>query len=77
MLTDSARQHTSPDQLQQFFSPGANAAYEIARGKRMKSGNYVFPVVLFSSSISPTHLHATRIVVTRDGTHDWAVEKLP
>lgn len=77
MLTDSARQHTSPEQLQDFFSPGANAAYEIARGTRTKSGGYAFPVVLFGTSPLPSHLHASKIVVTRDGKSDWAIDKLP
>lgn len=76
MLSDSARQHSSPEQLQEFFSPGGDAAYEIARGKRMKSGSYVFPVVLFSNT-AHSHRLTTKIVVTRDGKNDWAVAKLP
>ena len=76
MLSDSARQHTSPEQLQEFFSPGPDAAYEIARGRRIKSGSYIFPVVLFSST---THSHrlATAIIITRGGKNEWAVAKLP
>src|SRR6266700_6527478 len=50
MLTDSARQQTSPELLQSFFSPGPQAAYEIAHGRRTNSGEYVFPVVLFGVS---------------------------
>ena len=33
MLSDSARQKVSPEKLQTFFSPGADAAYEIEHGK--------------------------------------------
>src|SRR5437764_1887732 len=50
MLSDSARQKVSADKLQSFFSPGPDAAYEIARGKRVNSAAYVFPVVLFGGS---------------------------
>jgi hypothetical protein len=77
MLSDSARQHASPEQLQSFFSPGTNAAYEIARGRRMNSESYVFPVVLFNSSAPPVRPHIVTIVVTREGKSDWAIGKLP
>lgn len=76
MLTDSARQQTSPELLQAFFSPSSEAAYEIARGKRMKSGEYVFPAVLFGAS-SASRPHYCTIVVIRSGKDDWAVDKLP
>src|SRR6058998_659151 len=46
MLTDGARQRVSSERLQEFFSPGEQAAYEIQRGKRLNGGEYVFPVVL-------------------------------
>jgi hypothetical protein len=77
MLSDSARQHASPEQLQNFFSPGPSAAYEIARGKRTKSGTYAFPAVLFTSASASSRPHAGTIVVTREGKSDWAVDKLP
>jgi|SRR5579884_2418609 len=76
MLTDSAREHSSPEQLQSFFSPGPNAAYEIAHGKRTKSGGYAFPVVLFNNPVS-WRRHNAKVIVTRDGKNDWAVDKLP
>ncbi len=47
MLTDDAKQHSSEDRLEAFFSSGADAAYEIARGKKIKAGRYAFPVTLF------------------------------
>jgi hypothetical protein len=77
MLSDSARQHVSPDRLQSFFSPGPDAAYEIARGKRVNSAAYAFPVVLFDASGTPTHRHACTVIVTRSGKNEWAVDKLP
>lgn len=76
MLADSARQNASPDLLQAFFSPGPDAAYEIAHGQRLKAGEYVFRLVLFVSS-SDSHPRSCKLTVVRAGKDDWAVEKLP
>src|SRR5579864_6338734 len=76
MLTDSAREHASREQLQEFFSSGPEAAFEIQRGKRLDTAEYVFPVVLFDQSSSPRP-HVCRIVVVKAGKDDWAVDKLP
>ncbi len=77
MLSDSAREHVSPDRLQSFFSPGPDAAFEIARGKRVSSAAYKFPVVLFDASSTPAHRHVCTVVVTRSGKNEWTVDKLP
>jgi hypothetical protein len=77
MLSDSARQKASPDKLQSFFSPGPDAAYEIARGKRLRSAAYEFPVILFGASRAPSHPHACTVIITRSGRNDWVVDKLP
>ena len=77
MLSDSARQKVSPDKLQSFFSPGPDAAYEIARGKRVNSAAYEFPVVLFGGSGAPSHPHVCSVIVTRSGKNEWTVDKLP
>ena len=77
MLSDAARQDVSPDKLQSFFSPGPDAAYEIARGKRVNSAAYEFPVGLFGTSSAPAHPHVCTVIVTRSGKHEWAVDKLP
>jgi len=76
MLTDSARQQTSPELLQIFFSPGAQAAYEIAHGRRTNSGEYVFPVVLFGVS-DKSRPYFSKIVVIRAGKDDWAINRVP
>ena len=76
MLTDAARQRVSRDGLQQFFSPAPNAAFEIQHGKRINAGEYVFPVVLFGSS-NTVRAHPGKIVVTRSGKDEWAVDRLP
>lgn len=76
MLADSGRQNASPDSLQSFFSPGPDAAYEIARGQRVKAGEYEFPLVLFGSSATP-HPRPCKLLIVRAGKADWVVEKLP
>jgi hypothetical protein len=77
MLTDAARQHTSPEHLQDFFSPGPQAAYEIAHGKRLGAAQYVFPAVLFGFSGTPSRPRYCKIIVVRTGKEDWAVDRLP
>ena len=77
MLSDSARQKVSPEKLQTFFSPGADAAYEIEHGKRVNSAAYEFPVVLFGASGTTSRPHACTVVVTRSGKSEWAIDKLP
>lgn len=76
MLADSGRQGASPDSLQAFFSPGSDAAYEIAHGRRLKDGEYEFPLVLFGSSADP-HPRPCKLILVRAGKTDWAVERLP
>lgn len=77
MLSDHAREHVSPDQLQQFFSPAANAAYEIEHGKRRKSDVYEFPVVLFGTANSSKRAYFGQIRIVRAGKDDWMVERIP
>jgi hypothetical protein len=77
MLTDSARQQTSPELLQSFFSPGPQAAFEIEHGKRIGRDEYAFAVVLFGASSSSARPHYCKIVVARVGKDDWAINKLP
>jgi hypothetical protein len=77
MLSDAARQHSSPEQLQEFFSPSASAAFEIQHGRKLNAGAYSFPVVLFGSAESHNRARVSRIVITKAGKEDWTVEKLP
>lgn len=77
MLTDSARQHASAEQLQNFFSPGPDAAYEIARGKRVNSGAYAFPVVLFGANMAASRPRTGTIILVRRSKDEWNVERLP
>lgn len=77
LLTDGAREHTSRERLQQFFSSRPNAAFEIHHGKRVNSGEYVFPVVLFGFTDPPSHPHLSKIVTTQVAPDDWAIDRLP
>lgn len=77
MLTDAARQNASREQLQGFFSPGPEAAYEIRRGHRTGDGEFIFPAVLFGLSESAPRPYVCHIVITRAGKDDWAVDRVP
>ena len=77
MLTDVARQRVSPERLQEFFSPGPAAAFEIQHGKRVNGDKYTFPVALFGVSRQRARPHVSNIVITRAGRDDWEVQKLP
>jgi len=77
MLSDSARAHASRDNLQAFFSPSEQAAFEIQHGTRINGGEYVFPVVLFGIEESAQRPHICRIVISRTSKGDWVVDKLP
>jgi len=80
MLTDAAKKQTSEEGLRGFFSGGPRTAFEIGRGSKLKPGRYVFPITLFA--LDPdlsrsVHPHYTRIIVTRTGKDEWAIDKLP
>jgi len=80
MLTDIAKQNSSQDRMESFFSSGSDGAYEIARGRKLKAGLYAFPVTLFASRADPGKSgrpHRSAIVVVRVGKEEWAIEKLP
>jgi hypothetical protein len=80
MLTDDAKQHSSEERMEAFFSSGADAAYEISRGKKMKGGRYAFPVTLFpfhSDTTKSNRAQRSEIVVVRTGKDEWAIDRLP
>jgi hypothetical protein len=77
MLTDAARQRVSSERLQEFFSPGPAAAFEIQHGRRINGGEYLFPVALFGVSGQSVRPHVSSIVITRAGKDEWEVQKLP
>jgi len=78
MLSDAAKQRWSEEQVEQFFSKGENVAYEISRGKKLKTGRYAFSVALFGPAPRKGHgrEHLAEIVVVRNG-EEWEIDKLP
>ena len=80
MLTDAAKQASSQERTDNFFSSGNDAAYEIARGRKLKAGRYAFPVTLFTSppdSTQPDRPQRSQIIVVHAGRDEWAIDKLP
>jgi hypothetical protein len=77
MLSDAAREHVSPEQLQEFFSPSGAAAFEIEHGRKLNVRSYAFPVVLFGRATAGERPRSCTMVLVRAGKDDWAVEKLP
>jgi hypothetical protein len=80
MLTDLAKQNSSEDRMESFFSSGSDSAYEIARGRKLKAGRYAFPVTLFVSRSDQNPSRGpqkSEIVVVRAGKDEWAIDKLP
>jgi hypothetical protein len=79
MLTDAAKQNSSQERTDRFFSSGNDAAYEIARGRKLKGGRYAFPVTLFVSHSDQKSGHPQRsqIIVVRAGKDEWAIDNLP
>ncbi|SRR5581483_127663 len=80
LLTDSAKKHSSQEQVESFFSSPSQGSFEITRGKKLKGGRYTFPVALYEQTgHSPGHCRPrySLITVVKTGKDDWAVDTLP
>jgi hypothetical protein len=83
LLTDRVKQHTSEAALGIFFSRTACKAqsFEIARGKKLASGRYWFPVSLFQQPASSGGKRllpqTSSLVVVKTGGSEWSIDKLP
>jgi hypothetical protein len=81
LLTNAAKQHCSEKRLDSFFASDARAAYEIGHGRKLQAGRYIFPVAIFAAPGSTSQARArprhTELIVTKTGTSDWGVDKLP
>jgi len=80
MLTDAAKQASSQERMDSFFSSGNDAAYEIARGRKLKGGRYAFPITLFisdSESNRSGRPQRSQIIVVHAARDEWAIDKLP
>jgi hypothetical protein len=78
LLTSRAKEASTTEVVERFFSNPGPSAYEIDRGKLLKPGRYEFPVVLIGNSkdVHPRRRFSS-IIVVNTGNHDWAVDKLP
>lgn len=80
LLTDAAKQHTSEDHLDAFFSLGESSeeSFEITRGKKLGDGRYRFPIALWQTVPGKKpRPRFSEIVVVRTGKDEWAIDKLP
>jgi hypothetical protein len=79
LLSDKLKQHTREEALETFFTPADHAqqAYEISSGKKIAPGRYIFIVKLFNSGSKAAPHKQSRLIVTRTGKNDWAIDKLP
>jgi len=77
LLTSHAKEVSSTETMERFFSGSPASAYEIARGKWLKRGRYEFPVVLVTSAKNNPRRRFLSVVIVNTGKNDWAVDKLP
>ncbi len=79
MLTDTAKQGISEDQLDEIFSPDhpTQRAYEVLHGKKLQAGRYVFPVALFEGIGKGRAPRYSRVIVIKEAKDEWEVERLP
>lgn len=76
LLSDRVRHSQGPEKFEQFFSAGADRAYEIARGQGRR-GRYRFAVVLVTTSGTHVRRRFSEIVLVSTGKNEWLVDKLP
>lgn len=78
LLTTHAKQSTTSDEIEKFFSSPGISSYEITRGKLLHRGRYAFSVALVEMDPQQhARRHFSSIVVINTGNNDWAVDKLP
>jgi hypothetical protein len=76
LLSDHVRHSRNPDEIEQFFSSGADRAFEITHGKGNR-GRCRFPVVLVTGEGRRVHRKFSEIVLVNTGKNDWVVDRLP
>jgi hypothetical protein len=76
LLSDHVRHSRNPDEIEQFFSGGADRAFEIMHGNGNR-GRCRFPVVLVTGEGRRVHRKYSEIILVNTGKNDWVVDKLP
>ena len=80
LLSDAARKHVSDEQFTNYIEAEAPAAYEIARGRKLRTGRYAFPVALFpqfSRTRRTSRPRYSNLILLDTGKDGWAIDKLP
>lgn len=82
LLSDQLREHSTVAAVSSFFSAHPEQTYEIIRGRKLASGRYQFPIVLWQTPANPTFAphpkpHACTLIVSRNPNDDWLVDNLP
>ena len=83
LLTDAAKENATEDGIEIFFTPasGTQRTYEIGRGRLLKPGRYLFPVMMFEVSAqgAPKRIRpeSAQLIVVQTAGNEWAVDKLP
>jgi hypothetical protein len=79
LLSDAAKQQWSETRLQNFFSPETTTqrGFQIAHGKKLRPGRYLFAVSLLENGGKTTRVRSSQLIVIQTGGGDWVVDKLP
>jgi hypothetical protein len=79
LLSDAAKAQSSETKLERFFSPEDSVprSFQIAHGKKLRAGRYIFPVSLLEIAGKTTRVRSSQLVVAQTSGSDWVVDKLP
>ncbi len=78
LLTKRAKQQSTEEGVDQFFSGSSLRGFEITHGLALRPGRYQFPIVLLQvDDAGHTHRRMSDVIVTNTGGNDWAVDRLP
>ena len=79
MLTDVAKQSSSPDRMESFFSSGMTQPTKSRAGRKLKAGRYLSgdAVRFRPDQTKRGRPQRSEIVVVLAGKDEWAVDKLP
>ncbi len=80
LLTNDAKKSSSEEKVAEFFTSTPLASYQLARGKKLKPGTYVFPLALYicsGPSQDQCHPRYSQVNVVKTGKDDWGIGTLP
>jgi hypothetical protein len=78
LITTRAKEQSTEEGVDQLFSGSSNRGFEITRGHPLRQGRYQFSVVLLQEDdFGHARRRFAELIITKTGTNDWAVDKLP